>query len=107
MYDVIIVGAGPAGLTSAIYAVRAMKKVLVLEKLNYGGQIINTLNIENYPASPNVSGFDFATKLYNQAKDLGAIVKFENVIQIKNGNIKSVITSKNTYEAKSIILATG
>ena len=107
MYDIIIVGAGPAGLTSAIYARRASKKVLVLEAKTYGGQIINTLDIENYPVEEHISGFDFATKLYNQAKNLGADIKFEKVIDIKNSDIKEVITNKNTYKTKAIILATG
>ena len=108
MYDIIIIGAGPAGLTSAIYARRASKKVLVLEAKNYGGQIINTLDIENYPAEAHISGFDFATKLYNQAKDLGAEVVFEKVVDINNNEtIKEVITTKNTYKTKTIIIATG
>lgn len=107
MYDIIIVGAGPAGLTSAIYARRAMKSVLVLETLSYGGQIINTLSIENYPALPNVSGFDFATNLYNQAKELGADVRFEKVLEINDGSLKKVVTSKESYECKSVIIATG
>ena len=67
MYDIIIIGAGPAGMTAAIYARRAAKTVLVLEALSYGGQIINTPDIENYPAAAHVSGFDFATGVYNQA----------------------------------------
>ena len=108
MYDIIIIGAGPAGLTSAIYARRASKNVLVLEAKTYGGQIINTLDIENYPTQPHISGFDFATKLYNQAKDLGAEIIIEKVIDIKdNGSEKKVITTKNTYKCKSIIIATG
>ena len=107
MYDIIIVGAGPAGLTSAIYARRAMRSVLVLETLSYGGQIINTLSIENYPALPNVSGFDFATNLYNQAKELGADVRFEKVLEINDGSLKKVVTSKESYECKSVIIATG
>ena len=108
MYDIIIVGAGPAGLTSAIYASRASKKVLVLEAKSYGGQIINTLDIENYPVEDHISGFDFATKLYNQVKKLGADIVFEKVIDIKNSDdIKEVITNKNTYKTKTIILATG
>lgn len=107
MYDVIIIGAGPAGLTGAIYARRAMKSVLVLEALSYGGQIINTLSIENYPALPNVSGFDFATNLYIQAKELGTEIRFEKVLEISEGSLKKVITSKNTYEARTVILATG
>ena len=108
MYDIIIIGAGPAGLTSAIYARRASKNVLVLEAKTYGGQIINTLDIENYPTQPHISGFDFATKLYNQAKDLGAEIIIEKVIDIKdNGIEKTVVTTKNTYKCKSIIIATG
>ena len=108
MYDIIIVGAGPAGLTAAIYAKRASKKVLVLEAKSYGGQIINTLDIENYPAESHISGFDFATKLYNQAKELGAEIIFEKVVGINNSsNKKEVVTTKNKYLTKSIILATG
>jgi thioredoxin reductase (NADPH) len=107
MYDVIVIGAGPAGLTSAIYLCRANKKVLVLEALTYGGQIINTSRIDNYPALPHVSGFDFATNLYNQAIELGAEVKFSKVTDIKLGDTKEVITSDNTYKCKAIILAMG
>ena len=107
MYDIIIIGAGPAGLTSAIYAKRASKKVLVLEAKSYGGQIINTLDIENYPVERHITGFEFATKIYNQAKDLGAEIKFEKVLEIKNNNPFKVVTNKNSYDAKSIIIATG
>ena len=97
MYDIIIIGAGPPGLTAAIYAKRARKKVLVLEAEAYGGQIINTLNIENYPAAPHIDGYTFATNTYNQAIELGAEVKFEKVINLENGNVKKVITTSNTY----------
>ena len=107
MYDIIIVGAGPAGLTAAIYGTRAEKKVLVLEANTYGGQIISTLDIENYPGERHISGYDFATKLYNQAKDLGAEIVFEKVIDIKDGAIKEVITTNNSYKGKTVILATG
>ena len=108
MYDIIIIGAGPAGLTAAIYARRAAKKVVVLEAKVYGGQIVNTLDIENYPAEEHISGYDFATKLYNQAKNLGAEIVFEKVtgIEIK-GKQKKVITTDNVYEAGSVIIATG
>lgn len=105
MYDVIIVGAGPSGMSAALYALRANKKVLILEKECYGGQIINASNIENYPAIPNISGFDFATNLYNQIKKLGVEFKYEEVIEITDE--KEVKTSKNTYKAKNIIIATG
>ena len=108
MYDILIIGAGPAGLTSAIYGRRALKNVLVLEALTYGGQIINTLDIENYPVEAHISGFDFATKLYNQAKDLGAEIKFEKVTEIiDKKEYKEIITTKNTYQAKTVIIATG
>ena len=108
MYDIIIVGAGPAGLTSAIYAKRASKKVLVLEANSYGGQIINTLDIENYPGDNHISGFDLATNMYNQAKELGAEIKFEKVVEIKNSSkYKEVITPNNKYKCKALILATG
>lgn len=108
MYDIIIVGAGPAGLTAAIYARRSNKSVLVFEALNYGGQILNTLDIENYPAIPHISGYDFSLNLYNQVKDLGAEVIFEKVVDLKSSeDFKEVITNNKTYKCKSIILATG
>ena len=107
MYDILIVGAGPAGLTAAIYACRAEKSTLVLEAKTYGGQIINTPDIANYPVAPGISGFDFASTLYKQAKDLGAVIKFERVTEVRGGDVKTVVTPKNTYEAKAVILATG
>ena len=108
MYDIIIVGAGPAGMTAAIYARRAAKSVMVLEAVNYGGQILNTPDIENYPAEAHISGYDFSTKLYEQAKALGAQFVFEKAVGIKNGNgRKTVVTVKNSYEAGAVILATG
>ncbi len=107
MYDIIIIGAGPAGLTAAIYGRRANKKVLVLEALTYGGQIVNTTVIDNYPALPHVTGFDFATNLYNQAIELGAEIKFEKVINIIVDKDKKVITDSNEYTSRAIIIATG
>lgn len=105
MYDIIIIGAGPSGMSAALYALRANKKVLLLEKKCYGGQIINASNIENYPALPNVSGYDFATNLYNQIKSLGVILKYEEVLEVTDK--KEVITRKDTYKGKNIIIATG
>lgn len=81
-YDIIIIGAGTAGLTAAIYACRAKKSVLVIEKSTYGGQIINTGRIENYPAAPHISGPDFAKALYEQAESFGANFEFETVENI-------------------------
>lgn len=107
VYDIIIIGAGPAGITASIYGKRADKKVLVLEENCVGGQIINTMDIENYPACYHVNGFDFADNLYKQAMDLKAEIKFEKVIEIKNKKIKEVITNKNKYLGKTIIIATG
>ena len=108
MYDFIIVGAGCAGLTSAIYAKRANKSVLVFDAMGYGGQIINTTDIENYPATPHISGFDLATSMYNQAKELGAEFKFEKVEKIDDkGDFKQVTTKKDVYTAKVVIIATG
>ena len=108
MYDVIVVGAGPAGMTAAIYARRASKTVLLLEAVSYGGQIINTPDIENYPVEAHISGFDFSQKLYEQTKALGAEFKFEKVVEIKDENgVKTVITNKGSYEGKAVIIATG
>ena len=108
MTDIIIVGAGPAGLTAALYAMRAGKKVLVFEALSYGGKIINALDIRNYPAIKEISGFDFATNLYNQVKDLGCEIKFEKVIDIEDlETTKKVITTKGEYTCRAVILATG
>ncbi len=105
MYDIIIVGAGPAGLTSAIYAARANKKVLVLEAKVPGGQIVNASKIENYPGIENISGSDFAMNLYNQVINLGVEIKFETVLSITKD--KEVYTNNSKYNAKAIILASG
>ena len=106
-YDIIIIGAGPAGLTAGIYAARSLKKVLVLEKNSYGGQIINSVNVENYPGYEHINGFDLATNLYNQALNLGVEIKYEEVVDIRNKKTKEVITTKNKYYTKTIILANG
>lgn len=130
VYDIVIIGAGTAGLSAAIYGVRAGKRVLVLEEKAYGGQIINTPEVENYPGIAKISGFEFATNLYNQAKGLGATVKFERVVEIKSqeaattgikavddgtltelttvtGKVNVVITDSGEYICKSVIIATG
>ena len=108
MYDIIVIGGGPAGMTAAIYARRAAKSVLVLEAVTCGGQIINTPDIENYPVEAHISGYDFSTKVFEQAKGLGAEFVFEKAVEIRDENgVKTVITSKNSYQAKAVILATG
>ena len=108
MYDIIIIGAGPSGMTAGIYAKQARKNVLILEKESYGGQILKADKIKNYPGFTEISGFDFATKLYNQLKELNPNIKFEEVLEIKNyDNYKEVTTKKSSYKAKSIIIASG
>ena len=108
MYDVIIIGAGTAGLSSAIYVLRSGKSVLLLEKSYYGGQNVNATDIENYPAIKKISGYDFATALYEQAVSLGADIEYENAVSIENGVYeKTVFTEKNSYKCRSIIIATG
>ncbi|MBR6413023.1 MAG: thioredoxin-disulfide reductase [Oscillospiraceae bacterium] len=106
--DIIVVGAGPAGLTAAIYARRASKSVLVLEAKAWGGQIINTPDVENYPVIAHISGVDFANDLYRQATALGAEVRLEKVVSVQTqGDCKLVQTTKDEYRAGAVILATG
>lgn len=105
MYDIIIIGSGIAGLTSAIYALNNKRKVLILESKTYGGQIINSNIINNYPGFLEISGFDLMTNIYNQVKNLGGVIKYEEVLEITKN--KKVITKNETYEAKSIIVSTG
>lgn len=105
MYDTIIIGGGPAGLTSAIFLRRANKKVLVLESNICGGQIVNAKDVQNYPGYKNISGFELSENMMNQALDLGAEIKYETVLKVDED--KTVYTNDNTYKAKSIILAVG
>ena len=108
MSDIIIIGAGTAGLSAAIYALRAGKSVLIFEGLSVGGQIINTPDVENYPGIAHTSGFEFANGLFEQAKSFGAELKREAVKElIDEGAVKRVKTDKGEYEAKAVILATG
>lgn len=104
-FDIIIIGAGTAGMTAGIYAARANKKTLILEGKNYGGQIINTPDIENFPALNHISGIEYATNLYNQVKELGVTYKREEVQNITEDRV--VTTNKNQYRAKAVIIATG
>lgn len=106
-FDIVIVGAGMAGLTAAIYALRAGKSVLVTEGESFGGQITSSPRVENYPGIAHISGSEFADNLVSQAMELGASVELESVDKIVDGKIKTVITDSNSYSCKSVILATG
>ncbi|MBP3696123.1 MAG: FAD-dependent oxidoreductase [Clostridia bacterium] len=108
MYDIIIIGAGPAGLTAALYALRADKTVLVLEKGTFGGQITYSPQIENYPGFATMSGNEFADKLVDQVLSQGADIEMETVTEIRdNGATKTVVTEDGEHEAKAVIIATG
>ncbi len=105
MYDTVIIGAGPAGLTSAIYLRRANKKVLVLESKACGGQIAGAGKVENYPGIAEISGYQLAENLYKQAKNMGAEIRFETVKSVDEN--KTVKTSGGTYKSKTVIIANG
>jgi thioredoxin reductase (NADPH) len=108
MYDLIIIGGGPAGLTAAIYALRARVKTLVLEKEIVGGQIALSDVIENYPGFPSISGQELMEKFEAHAKGFGMEIKFAAVENIGlDGNIKVLKTSEGELQAKAVIVATG
>ena len=107
MYDIIIIGAGPAGLTAAIYACRANKSVLVLEKGSFGGQITYSPKVENIPGFASLTGNEFADKLVEQALALGAEIEPTEVFSVRDGATKTVVTEDGEYEAKAVIIATG
>ena len=106
-FDIIIIGGGPAGLTAAIYARRAGKSVLLLERASMGGQIAASPRVDNFPAAAGLSGAELSDRLYAQADELGARIELEEALEIRNGNIKTVITDYGSYTSKAVILATG
>ena len=109
MHDIIIVGGGPAGLTAAIYALRAGKTALVIEKSSFGGQIAFSPKVENIPGTAQISGAAFADSLTEQAMNLGADVELENVVSVnKAGDVFTVITQEGgAYESRAVIIAVG
>ncbi|MBQ3493381.1 MAG: FAD-dependent oxidoreductase [Clostridia bacterium] len=109
MYDLIVIGAGAAGMTSALYALRNSKTVLVLESESLGGQIANSPRLENYPSIKEISGEQFAENLYDQITAHGADLEIEKVVAIEKlgeGNFK-VKTEYNEYFSKSVVIASG
>lgn len=107
MYDIIIIGAGPAGLTAAIYARRAGKSVLVLEKDTFGGQVTFSPKLENYPGFAEISGNELAQRMLEQAMGLGADIDMDTVTDVLDGPVKTVVGENGRYEAKSVIVAAG
>lgn len=109
MYDIIIVGGGPAGLVAAVYARRAGKSVLVIEKATFGGQITYSPKVENIPGFVSLTGNEFAEKLVEQALELGTDVEAAEVIALRdNGQTKTVVTETlEKFEARAVIVATG
>lgn len=108
MYDMVIIGAGTAGMTAAVYGRRAGRTVLLLEEKVHGGQIISAASVENYPGIPEISGYDFAENLYRQACSLGAEFRYEKAEKIQDrGQEKMIVTGRYHYSARTVILATG
>ena len=108
MFDTIIIGCGPSGMTAALYLLRANKSVLLLEKEGIGGQIAESPRLENYPSIPSISGSEFADKLFSQIQELGAEFEFAEALEIqKEGDTYIVKTDGDVYSARSVILANG
>ena len=109
IYDIIVIGAGAAGMTAALYARRNDKSVLVLEKESLGGQIATSPRLENYPTIKEISGEEFADNLYEQIISQGAELEVENVVSVEKGDDKmfTVKTEFNEYKSKTVITATG
>lgn len=107
-YDVIVIGGGPAGMTAALYTLRAGKTVLVLEKEGFGGQIATSPRLENYPTIESISGSEWSDRLFEQITNLGAGFELEDVQELKKtGDFFEVKTDYNTYKGKAVIIANG
>lgn len=109
MYDIIVVGGGPAGMTAALYGLRNGKSVLVLEKHGFGGQITYSPKVENYPGTLQMSGNEYADRFMEQIMAQGADLELEKAVAVElKGNIRVVKTEEGgEYEAKAVVLATG
>lgn len=109
IYDVAIIGGGPGGLTSAIYALRSGFSVLLIEKMAPGGQMLLTSKIENYPGIKEIEGYELSLKMEEQARNLGCNFVYENINKLElKDKIKKIYTLSNiVFEAKTVILATG
>ena len=107
LYDVIVIGGGPAGLTAAVYARRANKSVLVIEKSTFGGQITQSPKVENIPGFVALSGNEFGEKLVEQAMEQGADIEVCEVTEVLDGETKIVKTDSGDFEGKAVIIATG
>lgn len=110
MTDIIVIGAGPAGMTAAIYALRAGMSVILLESTMYGGQIASTPEVENYPSVKTIAGWELAQNMYSQVKDMGVDFRLGQVLSIENsgdGKSKVVVTADERLEAKTVIIANG
>lgn len=108
MFDVIVIGGGPAGMTAALYAKRASKQVLVIEKSSFGGQIASSPKVENYPSIKEISGLDLSNNMFEQIMELGVELECDEVQRIEQENDYFVLhTPYNTFDTKSVIIATG
>lgn len=108
MVDVIIIGGGPAGFTSALYTARAKLEILLIERAYFGGQMATTSEMENYPGIETISGGEMADRMVQQATKFGAKVAKEEVLEVQlDGPVKKIRTQENTYEARTVILSMG
>ena len=107
IYDIIIIGGGPAGLTAALYARRANKSVLIIEKATFGGQITFSPKVENIPGFLSLSGNEFAEKMVEQVLEQGAEVEYAEVLSVSDENgVKTVVTDGGEFKSKTVIIHT-